>query len=267
MGDGSEALVRLAAFAGVFILAALAELAWPFRATVARGWRWGCNVGLSFMNTVVVRLLALLLPVLPVGVAAQFEGGGLMGLVGMPWLFACVAGFVLLDLAVYAQHVVFHHVPFLWRLHRVHHADTDFDVTTGIRFHPFEIVISLLWKLAVIVALGIPAAGVLAFEVVLNTGAMFSHANVSLPAGVERVLRWFIVTPDMHRVHHSVEPRELNANFGFNLSAWDRLCGTYVARTQADARTMPIGLAAHRGPHGLGLGAMLMFPFAARKSS
>lgn len=267
MPDGSEAVVRLAAFAGVFALVAAAEAIWPFRAAVVRGRRWACNIGLSVINTGLLRLLAAGLPVLPVAVAFLFEGGGLFGLAGLPSWAAIVAGFVLLDLAVYGQHVVFHHVPALWRLHRVHHADTGFDVTTAIRFHPLEIVISLGWKLVVIVAFGIPAAAVLAFEIVLNAGAMFSHANVSLPARVDGVLRAVIVTPDMHRVHHSVEPRELNSNFGFNLSLWDRLCGTYLARTQGDARAMPIGLRAWQVAETSQLGAMLLFPFRVGKQS
>jgi sterol desaturase/sphingolipid hydroxylase (fatty acid hydroxylase superfamily) len=261
MPDGSEALFRLAAFAGVFALVAAAEMAWPYRAVVSRGGRWACNIGLSLINTGVVRLLAMGLPLLPVGVALAFEGGGLFGLGGVPAWLAMLVGFVILDLAVYGQHVVFHHVPWLWRLHRVHHADTGFDVTTAIRFHPIEIVVSLAWKLVVIVAFGIPAVAVLVFEIVLNAGAMFSHANVSLPAGVERTLRTVFVTPDMHRVHHSVEPAELNSNFGFNFSVWDRLCGTYLSHTQADAREMPIGLRAYQIPETSRLGAMLVFPF------
>jgi sterol desaturase/sphingolipid hydroxylase (fatty acid hydroxylase superfamily) len=261
MPDGSEALVRLAAFAGVFALVAAAEVLWPFRGAVSRGRRWACNVGLSLINTGVLRLLALGLPLLPVGVAVAFEGGGLFGLAGLPAWLAAGVGFVIMDLAVYGQHVVFHRVPLLWRLHRVHHADTGFDVTTAIRFHPLEIVISLIWKLAVIIAFGVPALAVLAFEIVLNAGAMFSHANVSLPAGVDRVLRSVVVTPDMHRVHHSVEPAELNSNFGFNFSVWDRLCGTYLSRTQADAREMPIGLRVFQVPETSQLGAMLLFPF------
>jgi sterol desaturase/sphingolipid hydroxylase (fatty acid hydroxylase superfamily) len=267
MGDGSEALIRLGVFAGVFAMVVAAETVVPFRAGVSRGQRWVCNVGLSVLNTLVVRVLAVGLPVLPVAVAAAFEGGGLFGLAGVPWWAAAVAGFFILDLAVYAQHVVFHHVPALWRLHRVHHADMAFDVTTGIRFHPVEIVISLAWKLAVVVAFGIPAWAVLAFEMVLNAGSMFSHANVSLPRGVDRFLRLLIVTPDMHRVHHSVEPAELNSNFGFNLSVWDRAFGTYLRATSADARVMPIGLRGWKGVQMSALGAMLLFPFISRKAS
>jgi sterol desaturase/sphingolipid hydroxylase (fatty acid hydroxylase superfamily) len=267
MGDGGEALVRLGVFAAVFAAVVAAETLWPFRSCVARGQRWVCNIGLSVLNTLVVRVLALGLPVLPVVVAAAFEGGGLFGLAGAPWWVGAVLGFVILDLAVYAQHVVFHHVPVLWRLHRVHHADTAFDVTTGIRFHPVEIVISLAWKLVVVVAFGIPALAVLVFEVVLNAGAMFSHANVSLPRDVDRFLRALIVTPDMHRVHHSVEPSELNSNFGFNLSVWDRAFGTYRRMTSADARVMPIGLRGLQISRMSALGAMLLFPFTSRKAS
>jgi len=267
MGDGGEALVRLGVFVAVFAAVVAAETVWPFRSAVVRGQRWVCNIGLSLLNTLVVRVLALGLPVLPVLVAAMYEGGGLFGLAGLPWWVGAVVGFLILDLAVYAQHVVFHHVPVLWRLHRVHHADTEFDVTTGIRFHPVEIVISLAWKLSVVVAFGIPALAVLVFEVVLNAGAMFSHANVSLPRGVDRLLRLLIVTPDMHRVHHSVEPSELNANFGFNLSVWDRAFGTYVQAPSADARVMPLGLRGWQVAQTGRLLAMLLFPFVSRKSS
>ena len=266
MGDSGEALVRLGVFALVLAATVAAEMVWPYRAGVQRGQRWVCNIGMSVMNTLVVRVLALGLPVLPVLVAAAFEGGGLFGLAGVPWWVGVLAGFVILDLAVYAQHVVFHHVPFLWRLHRVHHADTEFDVTTGIRFHPLEIVISLAWKLAVVVAFGIPALAVLVFEVVLNAGAMFSHANVSLPRSLDRLLRLAIVTPDMHRVHHSVEPAELNSNFGFNLSVWDRVFDTYLRATADDARVMPIGLRGWQSRQTAMLGAMLLFPFNSRKA-
>lgn len=246
MTDDSEALARLAVFAGVFTLVALAEAAWPLRDDVQRARRWMCHAGLSVLNTGLVRVLALGLPVLPVAVATQFAGGGIFGLVGLDGVAAAVAGFVILDLAIYLQHVAFHHVPLFWRAHRVHHADTGFDLTTGIRFHPLEIVVSLAWKLAVVIAFGIPALAVLVFEIVLNAGSLFSHANLALPRRVERVLRLAIVTPDMHRVHHSVVPAETNSNFGFNLSLWDRLFGTYRAQSAVDSAVMPIGLEAYR---------------------
>jgi sterol desaturase/sphingolipid hydroxylase (fatty acid hydroxylase superfamily) len=168
---------------------------------------------------------------------------------------------VVLDLAVYLQHVLFHAVPALWRLHRMHHADLDFDVTTGNRFHPIEIVLSMVWKLTIVFALGAPALAVLAFEVVLNATAMFNHGNVRIPKRLDRWLRWLVVTPDMHRVHHSVVPSETNSNFGFNLPWWDRLFGTYRAAPAAGQEAMTIGIEQFRDPRELGLGHMLTQPF------
>ena len=171
-----------------------------------------------------------------------------------------------LDLAIYLQHLMFHAVPLFWRLHRVHHADLDFDVTTGARFHPVEIVLSMLIKFAVILALGPPALAVLLFEVLLNATSMFNHGNVRLPARVDRVLRWLVVTPDMHRVHHSVDPRETNSNFGFNVPWWDRLFGTYRAQPQAGHDAMTIGIEQFRVPRELWLDRMLLQPFRADTS-
>ena len=261
MTPDSEGVIRLAVFVGVFIALAAAEMAWPYRQEFSRGKRWFSNIGLSVLSTLVVRLLSLLLPVLPVAVAVMVDGEGGLGALFMPAFVSCVAGFLLLDLAVYMQHVVFHHVPWFWRLHRVHHADTQFDVTTAIRFHPVEILLSLVWKIAVIIAFGIPALAVLVFEVVLNVSAMFSHANVRLPVSIDRVLRAIVVTPDMHRVHHSIVPREINTNFGFNLSVWDRLFGTYLQAAQQDARVMPFGLPSYQQPEASSLAWLLLFPF------
>jgi len=261
MTPDSEGFIRLAVFVGVFIALAAAEMAWPYRQEFSRGKRWLSNISLSVFNTLVVRLLSFLLPVLPVAVAVMVDGEGVLGALGMPAIVAGVAGFLLLDLAVYMQHVVFHHVPWFWRLHRVHHADTQFDVTTAIRFHPVEILLSLVWKVAVIITFGIPALAVLVFEIVLNASAMFSHANVRLPGSLDRVLRAIVVTPDMHRVHHSVVPREINKNFGFNLSVWDRLFGTYLQETKQDARVMPFGLPSYQRPETSSLAWLLLFPF------
>ena len=266
MSPDSEALLRLAAFAGTFGILAAVELAWPFRRGVERFPRWMSNLGLSVLNTLAVRGLTLVLPVLPVAIATQVESEGLLALAGIHGLGAAVAGFLLLDLAVYMQHVVFHHVPWFWRLHRVHHADTQFDVTTAIRFHPLEIIASLAWKIAVIIVFGIPAMAVLVFEIVLNASAMFSHANFSLPAGVDRLLRSLIVTPDMHRIHHSIVAREINSNFGFNLSVWDRLFGTYMAAPAGDAREMPFGLPSYRQVDTARLDWLLVFPFRGERA-
>jgi sterol desaturase/sphingolipid hydroxylase (fatty acid hydroxylase superfamily) len=174
---------------------------------------------------------------------------------------AALVGFLALDLVIYVQHVVFHKVPVLWRLHRMHHADLDIDVTTGVRFHPLEIVISLLIKIAVILALGIPVVAVILFEVVLNVTSMFNHSNVSMPAWLDRVLRFIVVTPDMHRVHHSILRRETDSNFGFNLPWWDRLFGTYRAQPEAGHAGMTIGIPAFRDPAELRIDRLLTQPF------
>ena len=261
MASDSEGIIRLAVFVGVFLLLAAAERVWPYRPAFTRGARWVSNIGLSLFNTLAVRLITIVLPLLPVAIAAQFGGGGVSAMFGLSPRAAGVAGFLLLDLAVYMQHVVFHHVPWFWRLHRVHHADMQFDVTTAIRFHPVEILLSLVWKAAVIIVFGIPALAVLVFEVVLNASAMFSHANVRLPSSIDRLLRAIVVTPCMHRVHHSVVPREINTNFGFNLSVWDRLFGTYLQDAQQDAREMPFGLPSYQRPETSSLPWLLLFPF------
>jgi sterol desaturase/sphingolipid hydroxylase (fatty acid hydroxylase superfamily) len=207
----------------------------------------------------VIRLLA---PgaVIGVALAAEARGWGLLNLLAAPPWLALVAGVVLLDLVIYFQHVMFHAVPTLWRLHRVHHADQDLDVTTGTRFHPLEILLSLLVKCASVAALGVPALAVLAFEVLLNATAMFSHANASLPAKVERWLRWFVVTPDMHRVHHSVLYDESSCNFSFNLPWWDRVFGTYRAQPRFGHDAMAIGVDAFRSAEDLRLDQLLIQP-------
>jgi sterol desaturase/sphingolipid hydroxylase (fatty acid hydroxylase superfamily) len=172
-----------------------------------------------------------------------------------------VLSVVILDLAIYLQHVLFHAVPALWRLHRMHHADLEFDVSTGLRFHPVEILLSTVIKLAVVAALGAPALAVVIFEVLLNATSMFNHSNVRVPLGIDRMLRWLVVTPDMHRVHHSITPRETNSNFGFNLPWWDRLFGTYRAQPQAGHEAMTIGIEQFRDVRELRLDRMLLQPF------
>jgi sterol desaturase/sphingolipid hydroxylase (fatty acid hydroxylase superfamily) len=199
-----------------------------------------------------------------VGVAllAEERGWGLLHAAEpLPAWLMVVTGVVVLDFAIYLQHVMFHAVPLLWRLHRMHHADLDVDVTTGARFHPIEIVLSLILKFGVIVAVGAPPLAVLVFEILLNAGSLFNHANLALPARADRVLRWLVVTPDMHRVHHSVEPVETNSNFGFTLPWWDRLCGTYRAQPEAGHEGMVLGLAQFRAPRDLRLDRLLLQPF------
>ena len=256
-----DTLIRLGSFLGVFVVVGSWEYFAPRRRqAVERGQRWPGNLGLVVFNTVVLRLV---FPVTAVGfaVVVESQGAGLLRAVSVPAWLAVPVAFVLLDLAIYLQHVLFHSVPVLWRLHRMHHADVEFDVTNGLRFHPLEMLLSMAIKLAVIAALGAPPEAVLAFEVVLNAAAMFNHGNIALPAGLDRVLRWFIVTPDMHRVHHSSVPEETHSNFGFNLPWWDRWFGTYVAQPRAGHAGMELGLSMFRESRWLRLDQLLVQPW------
>jgi sterol desaturase/sphingolipid hydroxylase (fatty acid hydroxylase superfamily) len=253
--------IRLSAFAGVFAGMALWELLAPRRQErIKRLRRWPGNVGIVVLDTLLVRLV---FPTAAVGAAlvAEARGWGLFHALGAPVWFAVPVSVILLDLAIYLQHVLFHAVPVLWRLHRMHHADLEFDVTTGVRFHPFEILLSTVIKLGVVAALGAPAVAVLLFEVLLNATSMFNHGNVRVKASLDRVLRWMVVTPEMHRVHHSILARETNSNFGFNLPWWDRLFGTYRAQPSAGHEAMTIGIEQFREPRELGLDRMLLQPF------
>lgn len=256
-----EVPIRLAVFGGVFALMAIWELLRPRREqAIPRARRWPGNIGVVAIDTLLVRVL---FPMTAVGLAltAEARGWGLFNALGLPAWIAVVGSVLILDLAIYLQHVLFHAVPGLWRLHRMHHADLEFDVTTGARFHPIEIVLSMTIKLAVVAALGAPALAVLIFEVLLNATAMFNHSNVRLPEGIDRVLRWLVVTPDMHRVHHSIVVRETNSNFGFNLPWWDRLFGTYRAQPAAGHERMTIGIETFRDPVEQRLDRMLTQPF------
>jgi sterol desaturase/sphingolipid hydroxylase (fatty acid hydroxylase superfamily) len=257
----AEAIIRLAAFLAVLAAVALWELAAPRRKPAyARGARWPHNLGLLAVDALIVRLLA---PgaVIGVALAAEQRGWGLLNALSLPWWMALPIGIVLLDLLIYFQHVMFHAVPTLWRLHRVHHADQDFDVTTGVRFHPVEILLSTIIKCAGVAAIGAPALAVLVFEVLLNATSMFNHANASLPGWAERWVRWIVVTPDMHRVHHSVLYDESSSNFGFNLPWWDRLFGTYRAQPKLGHDAMTIGVDAFRSAQDLRLDHLLVQPF------
>lgn len=255
-----EPLIRLSAFAGVFALVAVWELLAPRRRQgVGRARRWPGNLGLVVVDTLAVRLI---FPMAAVGVAlvAEARGWGLLHQTGLPAWLEVPAAVVALDLATYGQHVAFHAVPWLWRLHRVHHADPEFDVTTGVRFHPVEVVLSIAVKAAVVVALGAPALAVLVFEVLLNATSMFNHGNVRLPARWEPWLRRLVVTPDMHRVHHSILRRETDSNYGFALPWWDRLFGTYRAAPEAGHEGMTLGIGAFRDPAELRLDRLLLQP-------
>lgn len=264
----NEMAIRLGFFVGIFVLVALWEVAAPKRVpTVSRPVRWSNNLGLVFLNSVTLRLV---FPAAAVGVAAfaAEQGWGLMNYYPLPSLVAVVLAVIALDMVIYLQHVLVHAVPALWRLHRVHHADLDFDVTTGARFHPIEIILSMLIKFATIVVLGPPLVAVVIFEVLLNATAMFNHGNLHLPAHLDRVLRWFVVTPDMHRVHHSVEDDEANSNFGFNLPWWDRLFGTYRAQPRAGHLGMNIGIHHYRDIRSVSrLPGMLLLPFRGKITS
>lgn len=258
-----EASVRLAVFGAMLVAMAIWEALVPRRALiVSRAIRWPNNLGIVVLNTTVLRL-AFPAAAVATALMAEHRSWGLLNNVVMPGGARIVVAAIALDLTIYVQHVMFHAVPVLWRLHRVHHADIDFDVTTGLRFHPVEILLSMIIKLAAVVALGAPAAGVLVFEVLLNATAMFNHGNVGLPGRTDRMVRWLVVTPDMHRVHHSVIPSETNSNFGFNLSWWDRAFGTYRDQPSAGHNGMTIGLDVFRDPAQLRIDRMLLQPFVA----
>lgn len=257
----SEPVIRLSAFAGVFAVMAICEALLPRRELIlGRPRRWLANIGVALIDSLVVRFT---FPLVAMGAAvlAAERGWGIFNLAPWPFLLEGLLAILLLDLAIYAQHVVTHKLPILWRLHQVHHADRDIDVTTGIRFHPIEIALSMIWKIAVVIALGAPAWAVLIFEVVLNAMAMFSHANFDLGRRTDRWLRWIVVTPDMHRVHHSVLRDETDSNYGFNLSLWDRLFGTYRPQPADGHIGMTIGLQPYQDDRPAGLIWILLLPF------
>jgi sterol desaturase/sphingolipid hydroxylase (fatty acid hydroxylase superfamily) len=258
----NEPLIRLGFFLGIFAVIGTWELLAPRRAlAVSKTLRWASNLGLVVLNTVVLRLIFPLAGANMALFCAE-HGWGLLNHFHVPWLLAVPLVVIAMDFIIWLQHVMFHAVPALWRLHRVHHADLDYDVTTGARFHPIEIILSMLIKFATIVVLGAPVVAVVIFEVMLNATAMFNHGNIGLPAALDRWLRWFLVTPDMHRVHHSIEDDESNSNFGFNLTWWDRLFGTYRNQPRAGHIGMTIGIRDHRDPREVArLDGMLLLPF------
>ena len=258
----NEPAIRLGFFLGVFAVIGFWEVLAPRRLlTVSKALRWTSNLGLVVLNTVLLRLI---FPLAGVGLAAfcAKNGWGILNHFQVPFWVAVPLAVIALDFVIWLQHVMVHAVPLLWRLHRVHHADLDYDVTTGARFHPLEIVLSMLIKLATIVVLGPPVVAVVIFEVLLNATAMFNHGNIGLPARLDRILRWVVVTPDMHRVHHSIEDDETNSNFGFNLPWWDRLFGTYRDQPRAGQTGMTIGIRDHGDPREVSrLDGMLLLPF------
>lgn len=256
-----EQTIRLAFFFGVLAVVAVWEVIAPRRTlTDSKGRRWVVNLSLVVIYTAVVRFL---LPILPVGLAliAQERGWGILNNIILPSWSKVALAVAALDFVIYLQHVLFHFLPILWRLHRMHHTDLDIDVTTGNRFHPIEIVISAGIKLGAVALIGPPVAAVVAFEIVLNATSQFNHGNIRIPETLDRWLRMVVVTPDMHRVHHSIIPRETNSNFGFNLPWWDRLCGTYRSQPELGHTGMSIGLKEFRDSTELILPQLLLQPF------
>lgn len=257
-----ELLLRSVFFFGILGIMTLWERHSPSRRlSVSSSLRWGSNLALVVLNTVLLRAV---FPLAAVGVAALSaeQGWGLFNVLELPGWLVILLSVMVLDLVIYWQHVMFHALPTLWRLHKVHHADRDFDVTTGLRFHPIEIFLSMGIKVAAIALLGAPPVAVLIFEVLLNATAMFNHGNVSLPCPLDRLLRWVVVTPDMHRVHHSVIVQETNSNYGFNLPWWDYLFGTYRAHPAKGNQGMTIGLTEYQNTLRVAqLPWMLLLPF------
>ncbi|MBV1914859.1 MAG: sterol desaturase family protein [Pseudomonadales bacterium] len=257
-----EVNIRLGFFFGIFAVMALWELLAPRRQlSQPKPVRWANNLGLVVLNSIILRLI---FPAAAVGVAvfAASNGWGLLNHFTLPLSISVIISIIALDMIIYFQHVMLHAVPTFWRLHRVHHADLDYDLTTGARFHPLEIVLSILIKFAAILLLGAPVLAVIIFEIVLNGMAMFNHGNVGLPPWLDRIVRLFVVTPDMHRVHHSTEDNETNSNFGFNLSIWDRLFGTYIDQPRKGQLGMEIGIHTYRNPkQTTWITGMLVMPF------
>jgi sterol desaturase/sphingolipid hydroxylase (fatty acid hydroxylase superfamily) len=257
-----EPLVRSVCFLSVLAIMGLWEQINPSRPlSVSKSGRWLSNLSLVALNTILLRIF---LPWGAVGWAAiaEEQKWGLCNQLELPAGLEIMLSLLILDLLIYSQHVIFHTVPFLWQLHKVHHADPDCDVSTGLRFHPLEILLSMGLKMAAIALWGTPPLAVLIFEVLLNATAMFNHSNISFPPALERLLRWVIVTPDMHRIHHSVIPQETNSNYGFNLPWWDYWCGTYRAEPAQGYQGMTIGLREYQHrPEVTQLPMMLILPF------
>lgn len=256
-----ELTIRLGFFFGIFAIMALWELKSPRRPLrSSKLFRWINNLGITFFNTLLLRLL---FPAAAIGVALYVsqQQWGLLNQIELATSVEIILAVIILDLCIYLQHRVFHRVPLLWRLHMMHHSDVDLDVTSGARFHPIEIVLSMLIKMAVICLLGPPIVSILIFEVILNAVAMFNHSNVYIPPNIDRILRLFIVTPDMHRVHHSVIKMETNSNYGFNLPWWDHLFGSYCAQPSKGHAGMMIGLDQFQAPQVQSFRWMIALPF------
>lgn len=257
----TEAGLRILVFVGMFAAVAAAEIHFPKRPK-AQNWRerWRINLGILVLDVIAQRVTVGAIALIA-ATYAQAHGFGLFALLGLPWWVAAIIGFLALDLAIYVQHVVTHKVPLLWRLHQVHHADDDVDLTTGLRFHPVEIILSALYKAAIVLALGIDPWTVLAFEAVLNASAIYTHGNIGLPVKLDNLLRKLFCTPDMHRVHHSVIREETDSNYGFFLSVWDRMFGTFRQEPRAGQQGVELGIAEYRAKGRMGLAQLLTLPF------
>ncbi len=261
----NEGPIRLSIFLGLFALLAISEWLKPRRKlNISKGQRWTTNIAIMVLDSLIVRLL---FPAAAVGVAlwTSSAGYGLFNVIEAPLWLAILVSFVVLDFAVWLSHVLSHKVPLFWRFHRMHHCDRDIDVTTAIRFHPLEIVVSMIWKAAWVVALGAPAVAVIIFETVLNGTAMFNHSNLKLPLWLDKIVRLIVVTPDMHRVHHSAINRETDSNYGFNMPWWDRMFGTYIAQPELGHDQMTIGLEEWQDERPAKLGWSLSVPFLQQK--
>ncbi len=257
----NELALRIFFFVGILAAVAIWEALSPKRVRlISRGIRWTHNLSLVILSSLSMRLV---IPFTAVGAAAfsSEQQFGLLHYLDVPFVMAVVMSLLMLDFLIYLQHVIFHHVPIFWRLHKIHHIDQEIDVTTGVRFHPVEMILSALIKCAAVLLLGVPILAVVIFEILLNATAMFNHGNINLPKSVDRLLRLFIVTPDMHRVHHSVIPSETNSNFGFNLPWWDRIFGTYRAQPSLGHEKMDIGVKDYPSVYETGLMPLLVIPF------
>jgi sterol desaturase/sphingolipid hydroxylase (fatty acid hydroxylase superfamily) len=256
-----EQFIRLGFFLLAFLVLATGEVLAPRRPLIfSRARRWFSNIAMSLLNQLALRVF---FPVLAVtlAVVAEQRGWGLFNHIDASDAVAVIICLLLMDLAIYFQHRLFHHYQWLWRLHRVHHTDLDFDVSTAVRFHPLEIVLSMLIKMILVVILGAPPLAVLIFEVVLSLTALFNHSNIRIPLSLDRILRWGLVTPDMHRVHHSAVVAETNSNYGFNIPWWDYLFNTYCAQPKMGHAKMTVGLEDFRDEEALGLPGLLLLPF------
>jgi len=229
---------------------------------VNRKQRWPVNLGLALLNMVLMRLTIGSLAYLSAVWAAE-QGFGLLNIWSIPQGWSIIATLLILDFAIYGQHILMHQWPLLWRLHKIHHTDLEFDVTTAVRFHPLEIVLSMFYKVVCIVLIGGNPEAIIAFEIILNGAATFNHSNINIPEKIDKLLRWLIITPDMHRIHHSAEPLETDSNYGFSVSCWDRLCKTYTTKSKQPQTTMTIGLKSYRKPTELSFMKLLLLPFKA----